>query len=105
VAILLDEQSASESEQVTAGLQAAGRVVVIGRTFRGEDMDATFQELPMDSIALLYPTGMPRPLKGMAIEGRGVIPDVDVKLTRADLLKGKDSQLDAAIQHIRGLRN
>ena len=27
VVILLDEESASESEQVTAGLQAAGRVV------------------------------------------------------------------------------
>ena len=37
------------------------------------------------------------------IEGRGVIPDLDVRLTRAELLEGKDSQLDAAILHIRGL--
>ena len=65
-------------------------------------MDATFQGLPMKSIALLYPAGLPRTLDGVAIEGRGVIPDLDVRLTRAELLKGKDSQLEAAIQHIRG---
>jgi C-terminal processing protease CtpA/Prc len=100
VVILLDEVSASESEEVTAGLQAAGRVVVIGKKSRGEDMDATFQELPMDSIALLYPVGLPRTPKGVVIEGRGVIPDLEVNLTRAELLKGRDSQLEAAIQYI-----
>jgi carboxyl-terminal processing protease len=103
VVILLDEESASESEELTAGLQASGRVVVIGRRSRGEDMDATFQELPMDSIALLYPVGLPRTPNGITIEGRGVIPDIDVRLTRAELLEGKDSQLQAAVRHIRGL--
>jgi len=102
VVILVDEGSGSESEELTAGLQAARRVFVVGRTTRGEDMDATFQELPMKSIALLYPAGLPRTMDGVAIEGRGVIPDLDVRLTRAELLEGKDSQLDAAIQHIRG---
>jgi carboxyl-terminal processing protease len=102
VVILLDEESASESEEVAAGLQALGRVVVIGRTSRGEDMDATLQGLPMDSVALLYPVGLPRTPKALTIEGRGVIPDIDVKLTRDELLKGTDSQLEAAIQHLRG---
>ena len=63
---------------MTAGLQAAGRVVVVGRTSRGEAMDATFQELPMDSIALLYPIGHLRTSKGVPIEGRGVTPDIEV---------------------------
>ena len=103
VVILLDEESASMSEEMTAGLQAAGRAVVIGKKSRGEDMDATFQELPMDSIALLYPIGLPRTSKGVVIEGRGVIPDIEVNLTRSELLKGRDSQLEAAMKHIRGL--
>jgi len=102
VVVLVDEASASEHEELTAGLQAAKRVFVIGRTSRGEDMDATFQALPMKSIALLYPIGLPRTLTGVTIEGRGVIPDLDIPLTRAALLEGRDSQLDAAIQHIRG---
>jgi carboxyl-terminal processing protease len=101
VVILLDEESASESEQVTAGLQEAGRVVVIGRRSRGEDMDATFQELPMDSIGLLYPIGFPRTPQGVPIEGRGVIPDIEVNLTRQDLLNGRDPQLHAAIAYLR----
>ena len=101
VVILVDEESLSASEEVTAGLQAAGRVVVIGRKSRGEDMDATYQELPMESIALLYPVGMPRTTRGEVIEGRGVIPDIEVSLTRAELLKGNDSQLEAAMRHIR----
>jgi len=102
VVILLDETCASESEEVTAGLQAAGRVVVIGKISRGEDMDATFQGLPMKAIALLYPVGLPRTPKGMLVEGRGVSPDIEVNLTRAELLQGKDSQLEAAMQHFRG---
>jgi carboxyl-terminal processing protease len=101
VVILIDEGSASESEELTAGLQAAGRVFVVGRTSRGEDMDATFKGLPMKSIALLYPVGLPRTLNGLTIEGRGVIPDLDVRLTRSVLLAGKDAQLEAAMEHLR----
>jgi C-terminal processing protease CtpA/Prc len=63
-------------------------------------MDATFQQLPMDSIALLYPIGQPRTSTGVVIEGRGVIPDIEVSLTRAELLKGRDSQLEAAIRQV-----
>jgi C-terminal processing protease CtpA/Prc len=37
--------------------------------------------------------------KGVVIEGRGVAPDLEVKLTRAELLEGSDAQLEAAIQH------
>jgi carboxyl-terminal processing protease len=100
VVILLDEECASESEEMTAGLQAMGRVFVIGRTSRGEDMDATLEGLPMNSLALLYPVGLSRTPKRIVIEGRGVIPDFDVKLTRAELLEGKDARLEAAIQHL-----
>jgi carboxyl-terminal processing protease len=103
VVILLDEESASESEQVTAGLQAAGRVMVIGRRSRGEDMDATFQELPMDTIGLLYPIAYPRTPQGVPIEGRGVIPDIEVVLTREELLKGRDPQLQAALAYLQRL--
>ena len=100
VAILIDQESASESEQVTAGLQEAGRVVVIGKTSRGVAMDATFQELPIETVALLFPVGMPRTPKGTVIEGRGVIPDIEVNLTREELLDGRDAQLEAAIAYL-----
>jgi C-terminal processing protease CtpA/Prc len=34
------------------------------------------------------------------IEGRGVTPDIEVKLNRQELLRGRDSQLDKAIEQI-----
>jgi carboxyl-terminal processing protease len=105
VAILLDEYSKSESEQVSAGLQETGRVVVVGRRSAGEVMDATFAELPTDKLALLYPAGQPRTPKGTVIERRGVVPDIDVGLTRAGLLAGRDDQLDAAVKYIRDRAN
>jgi C-terminal processing protease CtpA/Prc len=49
-----------------------------------------------------YKATSPRTPKDVVIEGRGAIPDVEVNLTRAELLKGKDSQLEAAIRLIRG---
>ena len=99
VVILIDEESGSESEQATAGLQELGRVIVIGKRSRGVVMDATLAELPTGGL-LLYPIGQPRTPKGVVLEGRGVIPDVEVSLTHADLLKGRDSQLQAAIDTI-----
>ena len=105
VAILLDEFSKSESEQVAAGLQEAGRVVVVGRRSAGEVMDATFAELPSNKLALLYPAGQPRTPKGTVLERRGVIPDIDVGLTRAGLLAGRDDQLEAAAKYIRDSAN
>jgi carboxyl-terminal processing protease len=100
VAILLDEESGSESEDVAAGLQETGRVVVIGVRSKGANMDATLQGLPMRNVALQYPTGYPRTPKGTIIEGHGVMPDIEVHLTRAALLRGVDAQLDAAIAHL-----
>ena len=37
---------------------------------------------------------------GKIIEGNGVIPDIEVKLDREALLKGTDTQLEAAKNYI-----
>jgi carboxyl-terminal processing protease len=99
VVILVDEFSGSASEQFTAGMQEAGRAYVIGKTTEGDDMDADLAKLPTGAY-LIYATGQPRTPKGVVIEGRGVIPDKEVSLTRKELLAGQDAQLEAAIQYI-----
>ncbi|HEY0461418.1 MAG TPA: S41 family peptidase, partial [Pyrinomonadaceae bacterium] len=101
IVILLDELSGSASEQFAAGMQETGRAFVIGKTSEGEDLDADAIELPNGNL-LLYPYGQPRTPKGVVIEGRGVIPNKEVNLTRAELLAGKDAQLEAAIAYIKG---
>jgi len=100
VAIIVDETSGSASEQIAAGLQEAKRAFVVGKTTKGADLDSTSVELPINAL-LLYPYGQPRTPKGIVIEGRGVIPDREVNLTRKDLLAGRDAQLEAAIDYIK----
>jgi C-terminal processing protease CtpA/Prc len=62
-------------------------------------MDGIGVELPTGAI-LIYPAGQGRTPKGVVIEGRGVVPNIEVTLTRAELLKGNDSQLEMAIEYI-----
>lgn len=100
VVILVDERSSSASEQFAAGMQETGRAVVIGKTTRGSDLDASLTKLPTGAY-LIYATGEPRTPKGVVIEGRGVIPNREVSLTREGLLAGRDGQLEAALENIK----
>jgi carboxyl-terminal processing protease len=101
IVILVDEFSGSAAEEMTAGLQEAGRAYVIGKTTIGEDLDADVKELP-DGGILIYPFGLSMTPKGVIVEGRGVIPDKTVELKRADLLAGRDTQLQAALDYLKG---
>ena len=100
VAIIVDETSGSASEQIAAGLQEAKRAFIVGKTTKGADLDSTSVGLPIKAL-FLYPYGQPRTPKGVVIEGRGVIPDREVNLTRKDLLMGRDAQLEAAIDYVK----
>jgi carboxyl-terminal processing protease len=100
IVLLVDGASGSASEQLAAGLQESGRAFVIGTKTEGDDMDADLEELPTGAY-LIYAYGLPRTPKGVVVEGRGVIPDLEVNLTRAGLLRGEDAQLDAALDYIR----
>ncbi len=100
VAILVDEFSRSASEQFAAGMQESGRAVVIGNKTPGEDLDGDLAEMP-DGSLLLYAAGQPRTPKGRIIEGNGVIPNISVDRSRAELLAGRDAQLEAALAYIK----
>ena len=63
-------------------------------------MDGELEPLP-DGSVLLYARGQTQTPKGYVVEGHGVNPDIDIGLTRKDLLKGIDAQLEAAIEYIR----
>ena len=100
VVILADQFSGSASEQFAAGMQESGRAIVIGKTTAGEDMDADLEKLPSGAY-LIYASGQPQTPKGVVIEGRGVIPNIEVNLTRKELLAGRDAQLERAIDYIK----
>ena len=99
VVILTDGGSASTSEIFAAGLQELGRAVVVGQRTAGAALPSVFQKLPTGAL-FQYAVGDYKTPKGTLIEGRGVVPDVEVGLTRKSLLEGRDVQMEAAVEQI-----
>lgn len=94
--VLIDGSSLSASEILAAGLQESGRAVVIGERSAGATLPSVARELPTGAI-LQYAFADFVTAHGNRIEGKGVIPDITVRLDRRSLLGGRDPQLAAAI--------
>ncbi len=99
VAILVDSMTGSASECFAGGMQSLGRARVFGQTTMGQALPALFDKLPNGDV-LIHAWGDFVTGTGVRIEGRGVVPDVPVALTRASLLSGRDATLDAALAWI-----
>lgn len=104
VVILTDGGSASTSEIFAAGMQELGRAIVVGERTAGAALPSIIQRLPTGAL-FQYAVADFRTPKGTLIEGRGVLPNVEVKHSRRALLEGRDSQLEAAIDQINKLSN
>lgn len=100
IVILIDGGSGSTSEIFAGGMQEIGRAVIVGERSVGAALPSYFQKLPTGALFQYAIADFKTP-KGMLIEGRGVIPDLEVKLDRASLLAGRDVQLDAGIEQLR----
>jgi carboxyl-terminal processing protease len=99
VAILVDGMTGSASECFAGGMQSLGRARVFGQTSMGQALPALFDKLPNGDV-LIHAWGDFVTGTGVRIEGRGVVPDVPVALSRASLLAGRDATLDAALAWI-----
>ena len=99
VAILVDAMSGSASECFTGGMQSLGRARVFGQTSMGQALPALFQRLPNGDV-MIHAYGDFVTSNGTRLEGRGVVPDVIVPLSRETLLSGRDRTLDAALAWI-----
>jgi carboxyl-terminal processing protease len=101
LAILVDGGSASTSEVFAGGMQDLGRARIFGTRTAGAALPSAIDRLPngdafQHALADYVSEG------GRPLEGVGVIPDVEVKLTREALLEGRDPVLDAAIEWVHG---
>ena len=100
VAVLVDGLSASTSEILAGGLQDLKRARIYGTRTAAAALPSNFERLPNGdgfqfAVANYISEG------GKPLEGLGVTPDQEVKLTRAELLAGRDSVLNAALAWIR----
>lgn len=99
IIILTDAGTGSASEVFTAGMQGIGRAKVVGETTAGAVLPSVIEKLPTGAT-FLYAISDYKSPTNILIEGRGVIPDIAVNLTRKTLLNGQDLQLETAIKEI-----
>jgi len=99
VVILVDEHSASSSEEFAGSLQALGRATIVGSQTPGRCLVANIVPLQNGTI-LVYPFAQTQTPDGRVLENNGVVPDIEVALDRNLLLQGIDTQLEAAIEYV-----
>jgi carboxyl-terminal processing protease len=99
VVILVDEHSLSSSEEFSGSLQALGRATIVGSQTPGICLVMNIKTLPYGTI-LAYPIAEGQTPDGRVLEDNGVVPDIEVALDRQQLLQGKDTQLEAAINFL-----
>jgi carboxyl-terminal processing protease len=100
LAILMDSTSASTSEVFAGGLQAIGRARVFGQRSMGAVLPSLMDDLPNGDVLQHAIADFVVSANDVRLEGRGVIPDEEVRITRADLLAGHDPTLEAAVEWI-----
>jgi len=100
VAVLVDGSSASTSEIFAGGLKDLGRARIFGTRTAAAALPSVITRLP-NGDGFQYAVANYISEGGKALEGNGVIPDVEVKLTREALLAGHDTVVDAALDWIR----
>jgi carboxyl-terminal processing protease len=103
VAILVDGSSASTSEILAEGLKDIGRARVFGTRTAAAALPSIIEKLP-NGDGFQYAIANYVSEGGKPLEANGVIPDVEVKLTRQALLAGHDPVVDAAVDWIQKQR-
>ncbi|MDE2852182.1 MAG: S41 family peptidase [Acidobacteriota bacterium] len=99
VAVLIDGGSASTSEIFAAGLQDHGRARLFGAPSAAAALPSVIEGMPNGDLLMHAIADFERP-SGERVEGRPVVPESPVSLTREGLLAGRDEPRDAALAWI-----
>lgn len=100
LAVLVGPASASAAEISAAVLKQSRRGIVIGRTTNGSVLGALSYPLP-DGGSVQVPVEDVEMLDGKRLEGRGVVPDVEVYPTIEQIRAGRDAVIDEAVRELR----
>jgi carboxyl-terminal processing protease len=104
LAVLVDACSASTSEIFAGGMQDLKRARIFGTHTAGAALPSVFERLP-NGDGFQYAIANYISEGGRPLEGIGVTPDQEVKLTRRQLLEGQDPVLNAAVSWIHQQKN
>jgi len=101
IIVLMDERTASDGEAFSEGFRRLGLGKLIGtRTWGGEIWLSSGNRLVDGGIATAAEMGVYSPEGEWLIEGWGVEPDIKVDNLPHESFKGKDAQLEAAIDYL-----
>ena len=101
IAVIVDQETASDGEAFAEGIRRLGLGVVIGtRTWGGEIWGSGGSALLDRGTASVPDTGVFTPTGEWLIEGHGVEPDLVVDNLPAATFAGSDAQLDAAVAYL-----
>src|SRR5581483_8164423 len=99
LAILVDGCSGSTAEILAGGMKDLHRARVFGTRSAGAALPSVFEKLP-NGDGFQYAIANYISQGGQPLEGNGVIPDQEARLTRRGLLDGHDAVVDAAVDWI-----
>ena len=99
LAVLVDGCSASTAEILAGGLKDIHRARLFGTRTAAAALPSVIERLP-NGDGFQYAIANYISQGGKPLEGIGAIPDEEVRVTRRQLLAGKDPALDAAVAWI-----
>jgi len=98
--VLINEGSASASEIFAGAIQDYNRGTLIGKKTYGKGSVQSLEELGGGLILKITIAQWLTP-KGKAINGEGIVPDIEVNLTDEDLQADRDPQLNRAKEELK----
>ncbi len=96
--VLIDKNSASASEIFSGILQEQKRAIIIGQLSAGSVSVGRMIEIRRYNAAIMITSEQLFTANGTKLEGKGVIPDIEVDRTKDDIMAGRDPQLEKAIE-------
>lgn len=100
VVVLVGPSTASAAELFAGALQFHRRALIVGRRTNGAVMIARFYNLP-DGGRVQVPVAIFLDPRGVAIEGRGVMPDFVLPPEMAHVGLGRDPAFEAATSYLK----
>lgn len=100
VVLLVDRHTASAAEMIVAFARENGFATIIGEKTAGRLLSATSVKVG-NGFRLALPTGAYHTWKGVILEGTAIEPDHSIEFDWRDRRRGRDRQLESAIEIIR----